>query len=108
MYLGERKLERVMTTRGNSHLNHYKCFARAFDTSEFFLSFKLRMKNVNVILGNERSFKISKLGSVEVLKFHKSMKTTVRVVLEIRGDGMQVTFAVGEPGKMGAMEKMLE
>lgn len=43
-----------------------------------------------------------------MLKFDKLVKTIVKVVLEISGDGMQGTFAVGEPGRMGAMEKTLE
>lgn len=57
-----------------------------------------------MILGNGKPFKISKEGWIEVLKFDKLVKTTVKVVLEISGEGMQGMFAVGEPGKMGAVK----
>ena len=60
---------------------------------------------VDVILGNGKPLKISKEYWIEVLKFDKLVKTTVKVMLEFSGDSMQGTFAVGEPGKMGAVEK---
>lgn len=66
------------------------------------------MENVDGILGNGGPFQISKKERIELLKFDQSMKTTIQVVLEIGGDGMQATFTMGQPGKMGAVEKTLE
>lgn len=98
-----------MTTTGNSYLYHSECFARTFDTPEFFLSFKLPTDGECRWDSRQWGpFHISKGERIKVLKFDRLMKTTIKVVLEISGYGMQATFTMGQPGKMGAVEKTLK
>lgn len=66
--------------------------------------FLTHLSYVLVIPGNGKPFKISEEGWIEVLKFDKLVKTTVKVLVEISGDGMQGMLTVGEPGKMEAVK----
>lgn len=76
---------------GNSQLYHLECFARVFDTPELGTCDSRQWEVLQDFQGGmDRSAKL--------------VKTTVKVVLEISGDGMQGMFAVGEPGKMGAVK----
>ncbi|ELK06473.1 hypothetical protein PAL_GLEAN10022687 [Pteropus alecto] len=77
---------------------------------EIIVALNLKMKNVDVILGNGDPSKTSEKGRTELLKFETSVQAPVKAVLEIRDEGhrMQGACATGKLEKLGATEKMLE